>query len=109
MNNPWNNNDAAFVPMFSEEATFWLNSSSQTSGKVVCCAFPMEDVDPFADADNVSETRAVTLLVKKSAWNLTNSTKPAIGDKFVLDDGDKYKVYTVVPEQSWWRIVGRSY
>ena len=107
MKNPWNNNDLAFAPMFSEEATIVLNSNSQLSGTVECCAFPMEDVDPFADGDNISETRAVTMLVKKSDWLL--SSKPCVGDKFTLEDGENYKVYSVVPEQSWWKLIGRSY
>jgi hypothetical protein len=107
MKNPWNSNDLAFAPMFSEEATIVLNSNSQLSGTVECCAFPMEDVDPFADGDNVSETRAVTMLVKKSDWKL--SSKPVVGDKFDIGDGENYKVYSVVPEQSWWKLIGRSY
>lgn len=84
-----------------------MNSNSQLSGTVECCAFPMEDVDPFADGDNISETRAVTMLVKKSDWLL--SSKPCVGDKFTLEDGENYKVYSVVPEQSWWKLIGRSY
>ncbi len=109
MNNPWKDIDAAFGPMFCDEATFVLNANAQLSGTIDCCAFPLEDVDPFAEGDNISDIRAVTLLIKKSAWNFTNSTKPSVGDKFTLTDGEKYKVYSIVPEQDWWKLIGRSY
>ena len=106
MNNPWKDNDAAFSPMFCDVAVFYPDGS--LSGKVDCCAFPMESVDPFAEGDNVSEVRSVTLLVRKSDWTLSGSVKPATGDKFTLEDGLSYKVQTAVPEQNWWKIVGRS-
>ena len=105
---PWNDNDAAFGPMFSEVAVFTLDSS-ELSGNVKCCAFPKEDIDPFADSDNISDIKSVTLLVKKSDWNFTNRAKPNVGDKFTLSNGEKYKIYTATPEQSWWNIIGRSY
>lgn len=108
MSNPWKDNDAAFSVMFSDTATFVLNANSQLSGTIDCCAFPMESIDPFAEGDNVSEVRSVTLLVRKSDWTFTNSTKPSTGDKFTLDDGLNYRVSTVMPEQNWWKIVGRS-
>lgn len=68
----------------------------------------MESVDPFAEGDNESEVRSVTLLVRKADWTLSGSSKPSTGDKFTLEDGLSYRVNTVVPEQNWWKIVGRS-
>lgn len=72
--------------------------------------FPIEDVDPFADGDNITDIKATTVLVKKADWTrLVGSAKPVVGEKFTTTDGDNYKVYSIVPEQSWWKLVGRSY
>jgi len=106
MNNPWTNNELAYAPMFCDSVTFVLGA--QLSGIIQCSVFPMEDVEPFADGDNISDIRSVTLLVKKSDWNFTNRTKPEVGDKFIMD-GDNFKIYSIVPEQSWWKLIGRSY
>lgn len=108
MTNPWTENDAAFGPMFCDEVAYTLGSDSTQSGTIRCCAFPMEDVDPFAESDNVSDIRAVTLLVNKADWTFADNAKPSVGDRFT-HDGERYRVYQVTPEQSWWRLIGRSY
>lgn len=77
------------------------------SGVIECCAFPMESVDPFAEGDNESDVHSVTLLVRKSDWTFSGSTKPKVGDRFTFEDLN-YKVCSVMLEQNWWKLVGRS-
>ena len=103
--NPWFL-DEAFDVMFSEDAEFTASAVGMRA-TLKCCVFPREDVDPFAERDNVSEIKSVSVLMKKRAWTLTD--RPAVGDKIKLANGDKYKILAVADEQNWWRITGRSY
>ena len=105
MSNPWKDTDAAFDVMFSDEAQFTTIKTNETS-TLRCCVFPREDVDPFADSDNVSTIKAATVLVRKSDW--TFNAAPSIGDQVLTPNGDKYKVSSIDMEQNWYRLNGRS-
>ena len=106
MNNPWKNTDAAFDVMFSDEVEYTTIKTNETS-ILVCCVFPREDVDPFADSDNESLIKAVTILVRQKDWPFTTK-RPATGDQVLLVGGDKYKIATIDTEQNWYRLTGRS-
>ena len=77
MTNPWIDTDEAFDVMFSDEVEFTTVKTHETSA-LTCSVFPKEDIDPFADSDNESMIKSVTILIRKDDW--TFSAVPSIGD-----------------------------
>ena len=102
---PWKT-DNAFDAMFDDTADY-TTAKDGSCARVRCCAFPIEDIDPFAETDADSEIKKVTILVRKSEWNF-NAKSPQIGDKVELTDDAEYRISEVNDEQNWWKLTGRS-
>ena len=103
---PWKGNRRAFDVMFDDEAEFCLEDGRRSTVK--CCVFPTESVDPFADSDNESAIKSVSVLVRRGDWFLFDE-KPPVGAQITLPNGDTYKVQEATLEQDWWRVTGRSF
>lgn len=78
---PWRGDGGAFDVMFDDEAEFRLEDGRRSTVK--CCVFPMETVDPFADSDNESAIKSVSVLVRHCDWHFVEK-KPSVGDQIAL-------------------------
>lgn len=94
--NPWKI-DAPFAPMFDE--TVSLASSSG-----VACIFPIETVDPFADASVENEAKRISVLLKKEGI----ATAPKVGDTLTREDSTNWSIAEVEDEQTWWKLTCRG-
>lgn len=103
MTNPWYCNDAAFEVMFSDTAEI---KTKTERGTVKCCVFPIEDVDPFIDTDTETKIKRISILLKKKNWFC--GTRPSIGDRITLPNGEQFKLSEINDEQNWYKMTARS-
>ena len=94
--NPWKL-DAPFAPMFDEVVSI---SGSQGTA----CVFPIETVDPFADASVENEAKRISVLLKKEGI----ATAPKVGDTLTREDSANWSIAEVEDEQTWWKLTCRG-
>ena len=99
--NPWKI-DAPFAPMFDESVT--LVRLDQTTDTGFACVFPIETVDPFADASVENEAKRISVLLKKEGV----STKPEIGETIKCADNTQWSIAEIIDEQTWWKLTCRG-
>ena len=95
MKNPWNNNEKAFAPMFTESIQITGKRDTHTPNETLdCVIFSDTTGDPLSDQSINTEREDITISVSPSDWGYVQKIKR--GDTiFRPFNGKKYKVSEV--------------
>ena len=109
MNNPWLIDDA-FDVMFSETVQLNITRNGMTySTPLDACVFPIEDVDPFVDSDTDNETKRISVILRIEDVRNALNDKPQLQDTIKLIDDSVWGICEVKAEQSWYKVIARSF
>ena len=107
--NPWTQFEA-FEPMLTDYVSFVGNrGSTQLQTTIQVCLFPIENADPLLDIDVESAVKMVSIVAKEDSFmSYDKNLKPQVGDMFITENDEKYKVTSVQRNNGFYDIIGRS-
>ena len=89
---------------------FGSRGDIQHKTTVKACLFPIESIDPLAENDIESDVKMVSITAKEDAFMpYDKKMKPQVGDTFITENDEKYKVTSVERSNGFFDIIGRSF
>ena len=107
--NPWNVKDP-FLPMMTDYISFiGKRGEIEHRTTINACLFPLQNTETIIASDIDSDIKMVTMLTTDDAFiSYDSKFKPQIGDFFVTENNEKYKVTIVNLNTGIYEITGRS-
>ena len=108
MLNPFQNNDSAFDPMYSDKISitvFGRFNKVNTQTNIPAVVFPIQQIDPFGETEIESQIKIIKVNVRKKDVNVGEIS---IGDEIMLSNYSKWKVTSVDFLDDCYDIAARS-